>query len=70
MSVIGGAELYAAALPHADALELTEIGLDVEGDTVFPLWDHDAFEEVARTSHITGDGTKFAFVTYARRPTP
>lgn len=70
VSVIGGAELYAAALPHADALELTEIGLDVEGDTVFPPWDHDAFEEVARTPHLTRDGTTFAFVTYVRRPTP
>jgi dihydrofolate reductase len=67
--IIGGAELYAAALPHAVALELTEIDLDVEGDTVFPPWDREAFDEVARTPHISEDGTTFAFVTYARRPT-
>ena len=34
--VIGGAQLYAAALPLADELLLTEIELDVEGDTFFP----------------------------------
>jgi dihydrofolate reductase len=68
--VIGGAELYAAALPHADALELTEIDLDVEGDTVFPPWDRDAFDEVARTPHVSEDGTTFSFVTYERRPPP
>ena len=34
--VIGGAQLYAQALPAADRVELTEIGLDVDGDTVAP----------------------------------
>ena len=34
--VIGGAEIYAAALPFADELELTEVGLVVDGDTRFP----------------------------------
>jgi dihydrofolate reductase len=67
--VIGGAEIYAASLPHADVLELTEIDLDVEGDTVFPPWDREAFEEVARVPHVSEDGTSFAFVTYARRRT-
>ena len=34
--VIGGAQLYAQALPAADRVELTEIDLDVDGDTVAP----------------------------------
>ena len=34
--VIGGAEIYAEALPLADELLLTEIDDDVEGDTFFP----------------------------------
>ena len=37
--VIGGAEIYAAALPFADELVLTEVDLDVDGDTFFPEWD-------------------------------
>jgi dihydrofolate reductase len=65
--VIGGAEIYAAALPHADQLLLTEIDLDVEGDTLFPEWKAAAFREVAREPHVTGEGAAFAFVTYERR---
>lgn len=64
--VIGGAEIYAAALPHADALELTEIDAAVEGDTFFPPWNRGAFEEVAREERVSEDGTPFAFVTYGR----
>lgn len=67
--VIGGAEIYRAALPHADGLLLTEIDLDVDGDTLFPEWDRDAFVEVAREEHVADDGTRFAFVSYqAREP--
>jgi dihydrofolate reductase len=65
--VIGGAEIYRAALPFAGSLELTEIALDVEGDTFFPEWDRGAFAEVAREEHVSADGTPLAFVTYARR---
>ena len=64
--VIGGAEIYADALPHADELVLTEIELDVEGDTLFPEWDREAFHEVAREEHRSDDGTPFAFATYVR----
>jgi dihydrofolate reductase len=65
--VIGGAELFAEALPAADELRLTEIDLEVAGDTFFPSWDRSAFEEVSRESHVSADGTPFAFVTYVRR---
>lgn len=71
VSVIGGAELYAAALPLADELLLTEIELDVEGDTFFPAYERSAFAETEREERrSTEDGTRFAFVTYARRPLP
>jgi dihydrofolate reductase len=68
--VIGGAELYAAALPHADELLLTEVELDVEGDTVFPPYDRSAFSEVEREAHVSEDGTRFAYVTYRRVTDP
>jgi dihydrofolate reductase len=64
--VIGGGEIYAAALPHADELLLTEIDADVEGDTTFPAWDRDEFEETSREEHVAEDGTRFAFVRYER----
>lgn len=65
--VIGGAELYAAALPLADELVLTEIDLRVEGDVLFPPWDRDAFVETVRRPSVSRDGTSLAFVTYVRR---
>jgi len=64
--VIGGSEIFAAALPRADALVLTELELDVEGDVFFPQWDRDAFREVSRIGRVSADGTALAFVTYAR----
>lgn len=67
--VIGGAQLYAAALPHADELLLTELDLEVDGDTFFPPFAGD-FEEVSREQHVSANGLPFAFVRYRRRPAP
>jgi dihydrofolate reductase len=64
--VIGGGEIYTAALPHADELLLTEIDAEVDGDTTFPAWERDDFEETSREEHVAEDGTPFAFVTYRR----
>lgn len=64
--VIGGAELYALALPRAHRLELTEIGAELDGDTRFPAFDHLGFSEVARVPNSAAEGTPFAFVTYTR----
>ncbi|MGD8574896.1 MAG: type 3 dihydrofolate reductase [Gammaproteobacteria bacterium] len=44
--VIGGGQLYAEALPHADRIILTEIGADIEGDTHFPELDPAQWREV------------------------
>jgi len=57
--VIGGAELYALALPHAHELVLTEIDADLEGDTFFPHWDRSTFAETSRD-----DRPGYSFVTY------
>ena len=67
--VIGGAEVFAEALPLADELLLTEIDLEVDGDTFFPSWDRRSFEETSRDSHVSSDGTPFSFVTYVHRKT-
>ena len=42
--VIGGAQLYAQALPLAHTLVLTEIDADLDGDALFPAWDRSQFE--------------------------
>jgi len=46
--VIGGAQIYAKALPLADRLYLTEVHADVEGDAVFPEFDRGGWMEVSR----------------------
>lgn len=37
--IIGGAQIYAAALPRVDTIEMTEVHAAVEGDTIFPPLD-------------------------------
>lgn len=67
--VIGGGELYAAALPIADELLLTELDADFEGAAHFPAWDRAQFTETAREPHHAEPPNHFdfAFVRYRRR---
>jgi dihydrofolate reductase len=65
--VLGGGELYAAALPLADELLLTEIDADLPGDTFFPTWPAAEFAEVERDARSPETGPGFAFVRYRRR---
>ena len=65
--VIGGAEIYRLALPLADCLHLTEIDIDVDGDTFFPEFDRSEWEQAAREESPAGAEPSYAFVTYLRR---
>jgi dihydrofolate reductase len=72
--VIGGAQLYAQALPLAHELVLTEVDADFEGDTFFPAWPKDAFTEVSREAHHAAapqgphqQGMAYSFVVYQRK---
>ena len=64
--VIGGAQLYAAAMPLADRLQLTAIDTTFEGDTFFPAIDPHQWREAARETHRDAAGFGYAFVTYQR----
>ncbi len=68
--VIGGAELYAAALPQAATLLLTEIHALIVGDAHFPDFAGAGFAEVQRDSHRAAapNAFNFDFVTYRRNP--
>ena len=66
--VIGGAAIYAAALPLADGLVLTEIDRDYEGDTRFPDWDRKAWRVSQKETHTSDKGVRFDFVLYERAP--
>jgi dihydrofolate reductase len=67
--VIGGAELYAAALPRADRLLLTEIDADFDGDTFLPAPDPGRWTEAHREVHGPTAERPFAFAVadYRRR---
>ena len=65
--VMGGAQLYALALPRADELVLTEVDAEFEADAFFPAWDRSLFDEVAREPRVDDAGRPFAFVTYRRK---
>lgn len=59
--VIGGAEIFALALPHARRIYLTEIHADVPGDVHMPEWPADAFVERFRHHHPAGEGDDYPF---------
>jgi len=66
--VIGGAQLYALALPRADELVLTEIDAVFDGaDVHFPAWDRGAFELVGHEGHVSPAGVRYRFATWRRR---
>jgi dihydrofolate reductase len=66
--VIGGAEIYALALPHADELMLTEIDAAFDADAFFPMWNRAQFRETSRQDLSSPEGLRYSFVTYAREP--
>ncbi len=64
--VIGGGQIYKEALPLCDKIYLTEIELDIEGDTFFPTFDHLNFTETNRQSDCEND-ISFDYVTYTKQ---
>ncbi len=46
--VIGGATLYAEALPRVDRVYLTEVDAAPDGDTLFPVLDKNQWREIER----------------------
>jgi dihydrofolate reductase len=66
--VIGGAELYALALPRADKLALTEVDASFpDADRHFPAWPRERFAEAARETRTGASGLRFDFVDYLRK---
>ena len=60
--VIGGAALFALALPKAKRIYLTEVDAEVEGDVYFPTFDESAWREVRREAYPAGADDQFGFV--------
>jgi dihydrofolate reductase len=63
--VIGGAEVYALALPRVTRVFLTEVDRDAAGDAFFPPLDPADFVEVAR---VAAETPGLTFVELERAP--
>lgn len=66
--IIGGAAVYADALPIATRVYLTEVHDAPDGDTILPPFGADRWQEVEREDHPAEDGRPaYSFVTLERR---
>ena len=67
--VIGGGEIYRAALPAADVIYLTEVHHAFEGDASFPDLNPAEWHEETRERHEADEqhAYAFSFVTLRRR---
>jgi dihydrofolate reductase len=61
--IIGGAQIYAQALPLAHKIVITEIDAEFEGDAFAPELGT-AWRKVQRESHTSTTGLAYSFVTY------
>jgi dihydrofolate reductase len=59
--VIGGAQLYAEALPRATHLYLTTVDADVDGDTRMPKFDAAAWHAVSSERHEADARNPYAY---------
>lgn len=67
VSVIGGAEIFRLFEPSADAIELTELHFEPEGDTFLPPFDPARWRETARDDHPAEEGRPaYSFVRLVR----
>jgi dihydrofolate reductase len=63
--VIGGAQVYAQALPLAHTVVVTEIDAEFAGDAFAPQLGKE-WREIQRESHPSTTALAYSFVTYAR----
>lgn len=68
--VIGGSEIYRAALPLAERVYLTEIHGKFSGDTHLGPFSEDTWQEAGRRDCTGADGLGFSFVSLTRRNSP
>jgi len=64
--IIGGAQLYAQALPLAHEIIATEVHAEVDGDAFFPALDATQWREVARSPQPEEQGLTYDFVRYRK----
>ncbi|MFC7406251.1 dihydrofolate reductase [Georgenia alba] len=68
--ILGGGEIYAQTIDRADVLEVTEIDIEVDGDTRAPEIDPAVWRVTSVDPddgwHVSSKGPRFRFLTYRR----
>lgn len=59
--VVGGEAIYAAALPFADRLYITEVDTEIDGDAFFPDFDRAAFKETDHRKVEASEKNQYRF---------
>ncbi len=60
--VIGGASLFAEAMPRAKRLYITEVLAEVDGDVILEPFDESGWREVSREQHPAGQDDQYPFI--------
>jgi dihydrofolate reductase len=66
IAVIGGEAIFAAALPLAQTIHLTEVAASPDGDAFMPPIDRTQWREIARDGPYEANGLRYSFVTLKR----
>ena len=62
--VMGGGEVFSAALPIADRLHVTEVEADIPGDTWFPDWEPTHWLLISQERHSADENNKYDYTFY------
>lgn len=70
VAIIGGGEIYAAAMEKANRIYLSRIHASPDGDATFPALDPGTWQEISRTAIQTSERDEHAatLIVYERRP--
>lgn len=66
--IIGGGEIYSKVIDKVDAMYITEINKEYEGDTYFPTFKKSDFEKIV-LDDVVEDDINYKFVKYLRKTT-
>jgi dihydrofolate reductase len=65
--VIGGGQIYVEALPFSEKLEVTEVDVELVGDTSFPEIDSSQWKEIFREKRVDSESNlTYSFVSLER----
>jgi len=68
--IIGGAEIYKVFLNQITKMYITEVDIEVPGDTHFPTFNKKNWKEISRNDHKANNQTKtpaFSFTTLEKK---